>query len=104
MFRFSDAVNYWRFGLPSTGEGWTLQKLVAGSVTTLAYGLSTFTAGDIAGVRCSGNNLTPFVNGRQVCQTLTDSFNASATLFGMQTSKTTTRFDDIYARSLSGGE
>ncbi len=87
LARFSDTNNY--FNLFISGTTFGLNKIVAGSSTTLqSTTVSAVTAGAnyVFTLTCSGNNLTGSLVGTGINATLTtavDSFNNSATKWGI---------------------
>lgn len=100
IFRGTDTNNHWRVGV--TSGTLQLQKVVSGSATSpLTTNMGAFTTGRV-GVRCSGNTITVYRDGVQVGQAV-DSAHATATNVGLQTADTTTRFDNLWVRSLVNG-
>lgn len=92
IFRFSTSTNYWRFGASAAGGALTLEKVVAGTPTTLATLTNTLTTGMTLRVVASGDNIYLYVNSALITQ-VTDTFNNSATSVGMGASAITTRFE-----------
>jgi hypothetical protein len=93
-FRYSDNPNRWRFG-GTEGATCRLEKIVAGAVTSYT-GPTGFTIaqGDRLVVRCHGTVIEAFLNGRQAfC--ITDTFNQTATMVGMQIAVNDVRLDDF---------
>lgn len=74
--RLSDADNYLR------ATRTALERVQAGTVTTLAEYSRPVADGDRLTVRCQGSTITAFINGTQVA-TATESFNSGATRFGI---------------------
>lgn len=87
--RFSDTSNFWRYGHISGVL--TLQKVVAGSATTVYSGTGNpVGANDWLQLTISGNVFTCRINGTTACS-VTDTFNNSATKHGIQAANTTAR-------------
>ena len=83
--RYSDANNFWRFVFDSTGpDMWFLQKRVAGTFTTVLSASVSWrgTTQTLAMSFSAGNLITVFANGVSLGST-TDSFNSSATMYGL---------------------
>lgn len=78
VFRWSSNSNYWRC------DQATLKKNVNGTLTTVATHSTPFAAGDRMIVLLNGSSITVQRNGVTV-STATDSFNSSATNFGIIT-------------------
>lgn len=93
-FRHSDNANRWRFG-GTQGATCRLEKIVAAAVTTYT-GPTGFTIaqGDRLSVRCHGTVIEAFLNGRPAF-TITDSFNSTAVMVGMQIAVNDVRLDDF---------
>lgn len=98
LFRYSDSTNLWRIGI-SGGGVFTLQKIVAGTLTTLVNAICNYTAGDRIGVKCEGNIITVYLNGR-VVYSVTDSAVNTGTYVGINVDNITTRFNNFIARAL----
>lgn len=96
-FRVSDNINLWRFGY--SGNGMMVQKIVAGSVTTITGLFGKPAANDTLGVECIGDTIKIFVNGKLIT-TINDSFNNTATKVGINIDNATTRFDNVIARAI----
>jgi len=97
LFRYTDDSNYWRVGV--SGGKYTLQRMLAGTLTTIITNIHSFIAGERLGVECNGNIIKIYVNGK-VVYTLTDTANNTATKVGLNTGETATRFDNFVARAL----
>ncbi len=91
LFRYTDTSNYW--WLLEFGSAYYLQKVVGGSTTNLISGAGTAANGDVIKVILSGNSIKCYNNGVQLGTDQSDSFNASATKFGMVSNLDTPRFD-----------
>jgi hypothetical protein len=100
--RLSDASNYWWIG----GVSGTLliDKIVAGSQTTVNTTSGTFVSGDVIAVILSGSTITLQQNGSSVL-TATDSFNQTATKHGLWTFSggSSPRWDDFSITGAGGG-
>lgn len=75
VLRLSDASNYVRAFFSST-DSIFLQKVVAGSATTIASGAVTHANGDVLRAVMSGSNYTIYQNGDEVL-TGSDAFNSN---------------------------
>ena len=93
-FRYSDTNNRWRWG-GTVGAAPTLQKVVAGAVTSYAADSAfVLAANDTLTARCHGSVIETFLNGEQTfC--ITDTFNSTATIVGMQTATNDVRLDNF---------
>ena len=93
-FRYSDNSNRWRWG-GTVGAAPTLQKVVAGAVTSYAAASAfVLAAGQTLTARCHGSVIETFISGEQTfC--ISDTFNSTATIVGMQTASTDVRFDNF---------
>ena len=100
VVRLTDASNYWYVSL--SGSATTLNKMVAGSPTTVATSASTFSGATAVEVVMSGSNFTVLVN-NAVLLTGTDSFNATATKHGImrQQALNNSRHDNFTVKQAS---
>ena len=98
VFRYSDGSHFYRFGKASAVESLQLQKLNSGT-TKLASNLGISGAGDIYSVEVSNDIITCRVNGVLKCQ-VTDSFNNTATIHGIQTDKANTSFSEFMVEKI----
>ncbi|MED1205855.1 hypothetical protein [Heyndrickxia acidicola] len=98
-FRYQDNSNYWMI-VNYSGQ-WQLWKVANGASSTIASGGITAN-GDIASVSLNGNSITWSVNG--VSQgTVTDTFNQTATGYGVMGYYANTAFEDFQVESLTTG-
>jgi hypothetical protein len=83
VFLYSDTANFWRFEALSTGT-WRIVKRVAGSESTVASGTSPYTDQNFhVRIRIpQTGTIICFVDGQKVT-TITDSFNSTATRYGL---------------------
>jgi hypothetical protein len=96
MFRYVDATNLWRVG---HGNGvLVFQKIVSGVLTTIPTA-GRVRAGDRVEVECRGSLIRLFLNGLQVFEA-TDAALSTGTKLGLNIDNTTTRVDDVTARTL----
>lgn len=97
VVRLSDASNYWYVSL--SGSATTLNKMVAGSPTTVATSASTFSGATSVEVVMSGSNYSVLIN-NSVLLTGTDAFNSTATKHGILRQQTVnnSRHDNFTVR------
>lgn len=96
-FRYSDSSNRWRWG-GTLADDARLEKVVAGVVTSYdadADGNNfVLAAGDKLSARAHGSVIEVFVND-VLALCISDTFNESATLVGLQTANNDTRFNNF---------
>lgn len=96
VFRATDANNYWI--VQQNGANYELYKRSAGSFGSVLKTSSgiTATANDVVKVVLLGSSIRVFVNGVERTEmAITDAFNATATLHGIATDATASRFDEF---------
>jgi hypothetical protein len=97
VFRYQDEYNWWRIG--NNAAVLELQKLVdPDTVATVETGLKIF-AGDVLGVECKDESISVYINGNKMFTT-TDAALKTATKIGLNCGNTTSRFDNLIARSV----
>lgn len=98
IFRCVDINNMWR--ILSTYNSLVLYKRVGGVNTGTYLKAGCYMAsGDVLGVKCDGDDITIYVNGR-VVDSFTSSVNNTGTKVGLSMSDTTQRFENIVCRGL----
>lgn len=98
-FRITDGNNFWMLWNGSAvGGTYRLMKFEAGAYTVMATSSVQSAVGDLVSVVLSGNVITAYANGVLVA-TVTNSFNATATIHGPRAALTsgnnTITFDDF---------
>jgi len=100
IFRAADLNNYWRItARGTTGDTtYSLQKMIAGTATTVAASTVLPTAGDIVRAEYSGTSISWYINEVRI-STITDSTvlqtNTLVGMFGLNTTDNVARFDDF---------
>ena len=97
MFRYVDASNLWRVG--HSGTIIQLQKIVAGSLTTVKVTSALIRAGDRLEVEAHGSEISLYLNGLEFYR-VTDSALSTGTKVGINIDNTTIRLDNFTVRSL----
>ena len=93
IVRATNSTNYWRIGTP--GGVWTVQKISGGVVGDVNVTTKALQAdGDVVKIVCKGNKITAFVNDIEFFSRI-DTFNATATQFGLQMSGATSYIDRL---------
>ena len=93
IVRATNSTNYWRIGSP--GGAWTVQKISGGVVGDVNVTTKALQAdGDVVKIVCKGNKITAFVNDIEFFSWI-DTFNATATQFGLQMSGATSYIDRL---------
>lgn len=96
IFRYQDASNLWRVG--HSGGIVQLQKIIAGSLTTVKTTSCFIRDGDRLGVMAKGTEIRLYLNGLEFYRT-TDSALSTATKIGINVDNIAARFDNMIARS-----
>lgn len=102
-FRYVDANNFWRARARVSASTLSLQRMIAGSNTTIGTDYSYTPAnGDVIKVVADGNDITVYLNGVSRI-TASDSTHNTATKHGLfVNSDTASRFDDLTITDLGG--
>lgn len=96
MFRYTDATNLWRVGL--TGGRVTLEKIISGSRSVVG----TYTlmyAGDRIGVKCVGDAITIYQNGKQIAA-ITSADSMGGTSVGLNVDNVDSSFDNLIVKKV----
>ena len=99
VFRSLDNNNRWRFGFAANTNGnFVLDKIVAGSLTTVWRDVRPQGSVINLGARCVGNDITIYIDG-QPLKTITDAANNTETNVGVQLIGIDQRVTDIIVES-----
>jgi hypothetical protein len=96
IVRRTDTNNLWRIG--NSGNGFVVQKIVAGTVTSLAN-IIRINAGDTVGVEAIGTSFKVYLN-RVLVYTAVDTELAAGTFVGLAVDNITARWDNFISRAI----
>jgi hypothetical protein len=103
LFRYSSSSNYFRFGCSRNSSGnyvLALQTVIGGVVADITITNMTrylLVANDRLEIECVGNMISLYINGILIGTTINSNF-ATATKIGLQSAKSNTSWDNMYAR------
>lgn len=92
LFRYVNSSSFLRFGM--SGNVCTLSQV---ATPLLTFGFVA--VGDVLGVKCQGDLISVYING-ELRGTVTNSYNNTATKFGIQASTTDAKIGEVFAKAI----